>query len=176
MDSIDRNFDDALGARHKASTEFEKALTQRLSVRSALALKYAAEVKIFKAQHGGLEDIRKKLNYSRRKMCQLLMVDPSAWTRWAKDDTRVPPHVYRSLEWFLALNERALTHPELAAVFTNRYQASRVRDASGNDLGRELASLKAELRRQRQVILMLIAGLTCLGLTLGWFLVGIHAV
>ena len=91
-------------------------------IKSSLRMQYAAETKIFRAQYGGLEDIRQKLGFSRRKMCRLLLVDPSAWTRWTKDENRVPPHVYRSLEWFLALNKKSLTQPPFAEVFNSRYQ------------------------------------------------------
>jgi transcriptional regulator with XRE-family HTH domain len=102
--------------------EGKEILEGQIRSKSPHKILYAAEIKIFRAQHGGLEDIRQKLGYSRRKMCRLLMVDPSAWTRWTKDEDRVPPHVYRALEWFLALNERIYTQPELGEMFMQRYR------------------------------------------------------
>ena len=36
-------------------------------------------------------------------MCQLLLVDPSAWTRWLKSGA--PPHVYQSLKWLIELRQ-----------------------------------------------------------------------
>jgi hypothetical protein len=79
-------------------------LVERL--KSPQRMKYEAEVRSFQSTHGGLEDLRRRLGLSRRKICQLLLVDPSAWTRWTKDETRTPPHIYRALEWYVALTEK----------------------------------------------------------------------
>ncbi len=133
--------------------------------KSSLRLIYAAEIKVFRSQHGGLEDIRKKLGFSRRKMCQLLMVDPSAWTRWTKDESRVPPHIYRALEWFLALNSKALTHPELAAVFTNRY---RVGGNVNSQLEVQVATLERELKKQQAISWFLSLAGVAMALSLGY--------
>lgn len=141
-------------------------LEGRLKAKSPLSIRYAAEIKIFKAQHGGLEDIRKKLGFSRRRMCQLLMVDPSAWTRWTKDENRVPPHVYRALEWFIALNERAYTQPELAAIFTQRYKLSSALTPKAEDshmiqaMEARILEMQAKIEEQRK----LTGGLVAAGL------------
>lgn len=67
---------------------------------------YEAEVELIKSQWGDLEDIRFRLGLSARKMTQLLMVDPSAWSRWTKKITPPPPHVFRALQWYLILQEK----------------------------------------------------------------------
>lgn len=78
------------------------ALPEKKSrLKTGLRLKYEAEVSLIKKEVGDLEDIRRALGLSQRKICQLLLVDPSAWTRWTRDDSKVPPHVYRALSWFL---------------------------------------------------------------------------
>ena len=69
-------------------------------------ISYEAEVEIIQKQIGDIENIRFRLGLSARKMAQLLMVDPSAWTRWTKKITPVPPHIYRSLQWYLTLQEK----------------------------------------------------------------------
>ncbi|MEO0335607.1 MAG: hypothetical protein AAF202_04405 [Pseudomonadota bacterium] len=74
--------------------------------KSSLRKKYEAEKHSLEKQLGSLEEIRSRLGLSQRKMAQLLMVDPSAWTRWIKDPSKVPPHVYRSLQWYLELTEK----------------------------------------------------------------------
>lgn len=74
---------------------------KRSRLKTGLRLKYEAEVALIKKEVGHLEDIRQTLGFSQRKICQLLLVDPSAWTRWTRDDSRVPPHIYRALSWFL---------------------------------------------------------------------------
>jgi hypothetical protein len=74
--------------------------------KTALRLRYDAELKLIRARVGSLEDIRGKLGLSRRKICQLLLVDPSAWTRWTSAGGDAPPHIYRALEWYLLLSER----------------------------------------------------------------------
>lgn len=140
--------------------------------KSSLRMRYEAETKVFRSQFGGLEDIRQKLGFSRRKMCQLLLVDPSAWTRWMRDETKVPPHVYRSLEWFLALNERSLTHPELSAVFAARYKVPTQVPRDDHDWSAELAEVQRELARQRRVSYWLSAALIIFGVLFSlkiWF-------
>lgn len=52
---------------------------------------------------GDLEQIRLRLGLSQRRACQLLLVDPSAWTRWNK--TGAPPHIYQALKWLLELKK-----------------------------------------------------------------------
>ena len=92
-DRGDLNLQGPTGARH----------------RSVFRLKYESEVDVIRRQIGSLEDIRQKLGLSRRKMCQLLMVDPSAWSRWTsgKGEDSAPPHIYRALEWYLLLTKEA---------------------------------------------------------------------
>lgn len=65
--------------------------------RSSQRLRYMAEVEVLKRDLGSLEQVRGAMNLSRRKMCQLLLVDPSAWTRWSKDESKVPPHIWKML-------------------------------------------------------------------------------
>ncbi len=56
---------------------------------------------------GDLESIRLTLGLSRRKICKLLLVDPSSWTRWTKKpNTEAPAYIYRSLQWCLAIMEK----------------------------------------------------------------------
>lgn len=82
-------------------------------VKTSLRLRYEAEVRVIARKLGGLEDIRAQLGVSRRKMAQLLMVDPSAWTRWSKQPEKIPPHIYRALQWYLALiDKKPEWHPQ----------------------------------------------------------------
>ena len=77
--------------------------------KSSLRMKYDAEVSVIKSKIGDLDEVRKSLGLSQRKISQLLMVDPSAWTRWTNGTTPPPASVYRALQWYLALIEK---HPE----------------------------------------------------------------
>lgn len=77
---------------------------------STLNDRFRFEVDQIKEKTGGLEAIRKTLGLSQRRICLLLLVDPSAWTRWNKTGQDAPPHVYRALQWLLALQDR---YPEL---------------------------------------------------------------
>ena len=74
--------------------------------KTPLRMRYDAELRLIRARVGNLEDIRGKLGLSRRKICQLLLVDPSAWTRWTAAGGDAPPHIYRALEWYLLLSEK----------------------------------------------------------------------
>ena len=75
--------------------------------KTALRMKYEAESQVIRKKLGSLEEIRSQLGLTQRKMCQLLMVDPSAWSRWQKDQGKIPPHIYRSLQWYMALIDKA---------------------------------------------------------------------
>lgn len=70
---------------------------------------YQVEVQKIKDNCGDLDQIRIKLGMNQRQICKLLLVDPSAWTRWIKTDA--PPHIYQALRWLLELKK---TNPEAA--------------------------------------------------------------
>ena len=82
--------------------------------KSSLRIRYEAEVKIIRRKLGDLEQIRATLGLTQRKMSQLLFVDPSAWTRWTKPGEEAPPHIYRMLQWYLALEDK---YPALDTTF-----------------------------------------------------------
>ncbi len=48
-----------------------------------------------------LEETRLSLGLSRRQMCLLLKVDPSAWTRWMKSKKGAPLHIHQALGWYM---------------------------------------------------------------------------
>ncbi|MBX3041509.1 MAG: hypothetical protein KF789_12450 [Bdellovibrionaceae bacterium] len=75
-------------------------------VKSSLRLNYEAQVRVIQHQIGGLEQARQTLGLSQRKMAQLLLVDPSAWTRWTRPEGEAPPHIWRALQWYLTLREK----------------------------------------------------------------------
>ncbi len=74
--------------------------------KTSLRMHYEAQVAVIRRQTGDLESVRLGLGLSQRKMAQLLMVDPSAWTRWVKQGDEAPPHIWRALQWFSALQEK----------------------------------------------------------------------
>jgi transcriptional regulator with XRE-family HTH domain len=82
--------------------------------KSSQRLRYEAEVELIRKKLGDLEAIRETLGLTQRKMAQLLLVDPSAWTRWTKGGESAPPHIYRMLQWYLALQDK---YPALDAGF-----------------------------------------------------------
>ncbi len=67
---------------------------------------YPDERKQIIQEIGDLETIRKSLGLSRRKICKLLLVDPSSWTRWTKEGRDAPAYIYRSLQWCLAIMDK----------------------------------------------------------------------
>jgi hypothetical protein len=100
------------------TTEPRRALFRR-SV-TAQRAKYEAEAQVLAGRLGGIEGARQKLGLSRREICRILLVDPSAWTRWTKPGGQPPPHIYRTLELYLAVQDKL---PELA---TRYYQTPTV--------------------------------------------------
>ncbi len=83
-----------------------KVGTKKARVSGPLGFEYEAQTQVIKQKHGDLEQIRHRLGLSRRKIAQLLMVDPSSWTRWTRKDEDAPPHIYRALEWYLLLQNK----------------------------------------------------------------------
>lgn len=87
--------------------------TTKERIPSSLRMKYSAEVQLIINKWGDLEQMRKTLGLSQRKICQLLLVDPSAWTRWTRnpESNEAPPHIFRALSWYLLLLDKS---PELS--------------------------------------------------------------
>lgn len=74
--------------------------------KTSLRIQYEAQVRVIRSQIGDLEAVRLQLGLSQRKIAQLLMVDPSAWTRWTKQGDEAPPSVWRSLQWYMAVKDK----------------------------------------------------------------------
>jgi transcriptional regulator with XRE-family HTH domain len=116
-------------------------------------LKYEAEVGVIRKKLGDLDEIREQLGLTQRKMCQLLLVDPSAWTRWTRDEEDAPPHIYRMLQWYLALEEK---YPALDVNFwlstVSRGEdpnKSSLRDEKIQNLTQNLAGVSREVEALR---------------------------
>ncbi len=99
---------DALPPRNELNekNDFKEAVSSGLKTRE-FNLKTAG---LIKSQIGDIEEVRKGLGLSKRKMCQMLLIDPSTWTRWTTGKTVPPPYVYRMLQWGLAVMDR---YPEV---------------------------------------------------------------
>ncbi|MCS6837560.1 MAG: helix-turn-helix transcriptional regulator [Bdellovibrionaceae bacterium] len=74
--------------------------------KSSLRASFEVSAQGIRNQIGGLKGVQAKLGLNQRKLAQLLMVDPSTWNRWLKDEDKVPPHIWRALQWYLALEEK----------------------------------------------------------------------
>lgn len=75
----------------------------RSASRLPLRERYLLEKERIQRELGDLEVIRHTLGFSQRRLCQLLLVDPSAWTRWLKSGA--PPHIYQALSWLVQLKK-----------------------------------------------------------------------
>lgn len=114
-----------------------------LKAKTSERLYYEAQVQVIRRQLGGLEEIRGKLGLSQRKMCQLLMVDPSAWTRWTKSGVdQAPPHIYRALQWYMSLQEKI---PGLTPAYFLGKDPRVLNQQFEDKLSGELASLRTEI-------------------------------
>lgn len=112
--------------------------------RSSLRQRYEAEARVIEKRLGGLESVRESLGLSQRKMAQLLLVDPSAWTRWTSGDT-APPHIWRSLAWYLALQDK---YPALDAAFWLQGVA---RAADGDRISQNSDEIRAQKLHTRSL-------------------------
>ncbi len=90
-----------------------------------------------------LEAARLKLGLSRRQICKLLKVDPSAWTRWMKSPRGAPAHVHQSMEWYLKLVEQ---NPAENAPFMLTQQI----ESSNKQSEIEISRMKKELEHLRR--------------------------
>ena len=119
--------------------------------RSSNRMLYEAQVVAIQQQIGGLEQVREKLGLSQRKICQLLMVDPSAWTRWTGNEGSAPPHVWRALQWYFALKKEI---PGLNEnYFLSHEMRLRDRDAQQyriNEMRHQMEALQEQLAGLRQ--------------------------
>lgn len=77
-----------------------------LRSKTSLRMLYEAQSSVIQKQIGDLETVRVNLGLSQRKISQLLLVDPSSWTRWTRKGDQVPPHIWRALQWYLTLKEK----------------------------------------------------------------------
>ena len=111
--------------------------TPSARARSSLRQRYEAEARVIERRIGGLEKAREMLGLSQRKMAQLLLVDPSAWTRWTQTEQGAPPHVWRALAWYLALQEK---YPALDAAFWLQGVA---RSADGDRIAQNADEIRA---------------------------------
>ncbi|WP_413587607.1 hypothetical protein [Bdellovibrio sp. HCB274] len=86
-------------------------------------------------------------------MSQLLMVDPSSWTRWTKQGDEAPPHVWRALQWYSILNEKI---PGL----TPQYFMNQSPQVLHQKALQELESEKAERQAEMSVLSRKLDGFT----------------
>ena len=86
--------------------EFSAKVTRTSKGHGTYGLIYASQVQQIKNEIGDIESIRKNLGMSRKQICQILLVDPSAWTRWTKSSQGAPPHFYRALEWLIYIHNK----------------------------------------------------------------------
>lgn len=124
-----------------------------LRSKTGLRLRYEAEVTLIQKQIGSLEKIRTDLHLSARKICQLLMIDPSAWNRWTRPGATAPPHIWRALQWYLSLQEKI---PGLTPNYFLHRPATAPADKEALD---QVEKLHAKLQGEQQSLLHRMASL-----------------
>ena len=119
--------------------------------KTTLRIKYEVQADFIRREIGDLEEIRHKLGLSKRKICQMLLIDPSTWTRWTTfNDSKAPPHIYRMLQWYLLMMEK---HPHLHQEFwlsAFHQSQKRAEDVVASTYG-SLEDLKARIRSLEQM-------------------------
>ena len=148
IDPLEAAFEERGGGNLGPQTSFEIPSemienTPSTRARSSLRQRYEAEARVIERRIGGLEQAREMLGLSQRKMAQLLLVDPSAWTRWTQSDQGAPPHVWRALAWYLALQEK---YPALDAAFWLQGVARATGPAVDERLSRNISENADEIR------------------------------
>lgn len=136
--------------------------------KTSLRMHYDAQVAVIQRQAGDLEKIRADLGLSNRKICQLLMVDPSSWTRWTKHGDQAPPHIWRALQWYLILREKIpgltpqyfvgqdpQTLHQKALQKIDEEKTARLK--SDSDLSAKLFSIEKKMRTYRGFLVVFVA-------------------
>lgn len=138
--------------------------------KTAERISYEAEVKVIQQQIGDLEDIRFRLGLSARKMAQLLMVDPSAWTRWTKKITPPPPHIYRALQWYLTLLEKNPGFTPQVFLASHWHSSKKQQNHNQEDFLQQLSQLRAKITQiertrtyvdTKKMFALFVGGLLC---------------
>lgn len=101
--------------------------------KSERRLRYDRRVLELIEKNGSLEKIRAGLGLSQKQICELLMVDASAWSRWLKDKESAPHHVHQALDWYLGARRQNEAIESSIEVETLR---------------KEVVVLSAELKKQ----------------------------
>lgn len=132
----------------------------KLRSKSAQRMNYEAQVEVIKGQIGGLDDVRARMGLSQRKMAQLLLVDPSAWTRWTSNEGQIPPHIWRSLQWYLGLQEKipGLTPQYFLGGDSKQLQArieNRVLNHVENQLSQHQLTQETKMQLARQSVVQM---------------------
>jgi transcriptional regulator with XRE-family HTH domain len=133
--------------------ESSRSLSARSRAKTSLRLKYEAETMVLKREIGGLEEIRMKLGFSRRKISQLLLVDPSAWTRWTSGEADAPPHIYRALKWYL--DSKGHQFDKFEGLLSHL-------QFENESLKKDLVSVRAQMQRFKLIFYALFVGLIAL--------------
>lgn len=140
-----------LQTRTEAKNHLDAPWTKERS-KTSDRMTYEAEVDVIKNQIGDLDEIRHRLGLSARKMAQLLMVDPSAWTRWTKKITPPPPHIYRALQWYLILFEKNPGFTPQIFLSHRWHSQERNKTQKSQELEQEISLLKEQLRTLEQQV------------------------
>lgn|GEM_PF-4073543 len=117
--------------------------------------------KLIKKQIGDLEQIRLHMGLNKKRMCELLLLDPSTWTRWTTGKTEPPPWLYRTLQWGLAVMEK---HPEFHPLMIRQDGDSKARESlmglekNNQKLFKELFDLRRKLKFYGYALLCVLSG------------------
>lgn len=129
---------------------FDLNATDEVRAKTSLKMHYEAQSAVIERQLGGLEGVRSKLGLSQRKMAQLLMVDPSAWTRWNRSGTRAPGIVWRALQWYMILQEKipGLTPNYFLGTSPEYFKAEAFKEIRKDRevLGQKLSEFESKIR------------------------------
>lgn len=105
---------------------------------------------MIKKQIGDIEQVRALMGLNKRKMCELLLIDPSTWTRWTTGKTNPPTWVYRTLQWGLAVMDK---HPEFHPLIKNQgvSELNRSNPKELKKLVNEIDDIKKDLQKWTRI-------------------------
>lgn len=103
----------------------------------SLNQQYYSEKENIIKEFGSLGDMRLKLGLTKSQIAKLLLLKPSTWSRWEKNPSKAPPHVFQALKWYMILSEakpEIRTHAAPEFLYENQLKA----------IGTELKKIKTD--------------------------------
>lgn len=121
--------------------------------------KQRLHLEFLKKSIGPLEHLRHRLGLSQRKMSELLLADPTSWSRWIKKPDSMPSTIYQSLFWYLQLRklnvaDSSVAYEKFSSLGRLNIESAKIK-RTVDSLDHEVRKLRDELKLSQDIQLKL---------------------